>query len=61
MTYIKNAVNWVLSREPVLFTAVILAVGNLIGQDLTEVANLVESLILILAGVFARSQVTPVR
>jgi cyanate permease len=61
MTYIKNAVNWVLSREPVLFTAVILAVGNLIGQDLSEVANLVESLILIVAGVFARSQVTPVR
>lgn len=48
-------------REPVLVTAVILAVGNLIGQDFGDVANSVESVIVVLAGVVARHFVSPTR
>ena len=48
-------------NEPALVVAVILAVGALIGADLTELASFVESAIVLLAGVVVRSQVTPVR
>lgn len=48
-------------NEPVLVTAVILAVGNLIGTDLGEVAASVESAIVVVAGIIARHFVTPVR
>lgn len=48
-------------NEPVLVTAVILAVGNLIGEDFTDVAASVESVIVVVAGIVARHFVTPVR
>lgn len=48
-------------NEPVLVTAVILAVGNLIGEDFTGVAESVESAIVVVAGIIARHFVTPVR
>ena len=48
-------------NEPVLVTAVILAVGNLIGEDLSDVATSVESAIVVVAGIVTRHFVTPVR
>jgi hypothetical protein len=48
-------------NEPALLVAVVLAVGNLVGHDLGDVANLVESLLVVVGGVIIRQQVTPVR
>lgn len=48
-------------NEPVLVTAVILAVGNLVGEDFADVAASVESAIVVLAGIITRHFVTPVR
>lgn len=48
-------------NEPVLVTAVILAVGNLIGEDTSGLASSVESAIVVIAGIIARHFVTPVR
>ncbi|MGV2386475.1 MAG UNVERIFIED_CONTAM: hypothetical protein LOD86_14595 [Thermobifida fusca] len=49
------------ANEPALATAVVLAVANMLGVDGTDAANLVESLVVFLAGVFVRAKVTPVR
>lgn len=48
-------------NEPVLVVAVILAVGNLFGQDLSTYGGFIESAIVIVGGFIARSFVTPVR
>lgn len=48
-------------NEPALVAGVVIAVGNLIGQDLTEAASIVETLVVFAASVFVRSKVTPVR
>ena len=50
-----------IANEPALITALVLAVGNLIGQDFSGVSTFVESAIVFVAGIFVRSQVTPVR
>lgn len=46
-------------REPVLVVAVVISLGNLVGQDLTEYADLIESAVVIAGGVLARHFVTP--
>jgi hypothetical protein len=48
-------------NEPVLIVAVVLAVGNLFGSDLTPLAGFIETLVVIVGGFVARSLVTPVR
>lgn len=48
-------------NEPVLVVAVVLAVGNLFGQDLSSYGGFIESAIVIIGGFVARSLVTPVR
>lgn len=50
-----------IANEPVLVTAVILAVGNLIGQDLSDLAHSAESVIVVVAAIIARHFVTPTR
>jgi hypothetical protein len=47
-------------REPALLTAAVLAVGNLLGADLSDTANTLESLIVLLGGYIVRQRVTPV-
>lgn len=49
------------ANEPVLVTAVILAAGNLIGEDFSGVASSVESAIVVIAGIITRHFVSPVR
>jgi hypothetical protein len=48
-------------NEPVLIVAVVLAVGNLFGQDLSSYDGFIESAIVIVGGFVARSFVSPVR
>lgn len=48
-------------NEPVLVIAVVLAVGNLVGHDLTAFAGFIETVVVIVAGFVARHFVTPVR
>lgn len=48
-------------NEPVLVVAVVLAVGNLFGQDLSSYGGFIESAIVIVGGFIARQFVTPVR
>lgn len=49
------------ANEPALVSAVVLAVANLIGADGSNIAALVETLIVVVAGLAVRAQVTPVR
>jgi hypothetical protein len=48
-------------NEPVLVVAVILAAGNLIGEDFTGLAESVKSTLVVIGGIVARHFVTPVR
>lgn len=48
-------------NEPVLIVALVLAVGNLFGQDLTSYEGLIESAVVVVAGFVARHFVSPVR
>ena len=50
-----------IANEPALVVAVIMAVGALIGQDLTELASFVESAVVLAAGVVVRQRVVPTR
>lgn len=50
-----------IANEPVLVGSVVIAVANLLGTDGTAVAQLAETLVVIVAGLIARSKVTPVR
>lgn len=50
-----------IANEPVLVTGAILAAGNLVGADLTELASLVESAVVLAATAVARHFVSPVR
>lgn len=50
-----------LLNEPAMVVALVLAVGNLIGEDLSNIANLAESLLVLVGGVLVRQNVTPVR
>lgn len=56
MKYVNRLLN-----EPALVVAVVLAAGNVIGQDLSDVATLVESVLILAGGVLVRSRVTPTR
>lgn len=49
------------ANEPALIGAVVLAVTNILGTDGTTLAQLVETLVVLVAGLLVRSQVTPVR
>lgn len=46
-------------REPVLVVAVVLSLGNLLGADLSEYADYIESAVVIAGGILARHFVTP--
>lgn len=48
-------------NEPVLLVALVLALGNLIGEDLSEFASFIESALVLLGGATARHFVSPVR
>ena len=48
-------------REPALLTAAVLAVGNVAGADLTDTANTLESLIVLVGGWYVRQRVSPVK
>lgn len=48
-------------NEPVLVVAVVLAVGQLFGKDLSSFSGFIESAIVIVGGFIARQFVTPVR
>lgn len=59
MEYLKKIVVRI-GAEPALLTAVILAVGNLFAQDLSSFVPIIESLVVLGAGLFVRSKVAPV-
>lgn len=48
-------------NEPVLVTAIVVAVGNLFGADLADLSEYITSAVAIVVGWLLRSQVTPTR
>lgn len=59
MEFVKKIISRA-AKEPALIVAVVVAVGNLIGQDLSSWGPLIESLVILAAGLLVRSQVSPV-
>lgn len=49
-----------IKNEPVLISAVVLAVGNLFGADLTPFEGFIQTAVVLIVGFITRQFVTPV-